>query len=241
LNHSKQFAALLAAAMVGFVPMSRAQSVSAQAPTHDWSGFYLGVDVGYSWSNRNREAYNAVNGAFLGFSTGHTEGPLGGVHAGYNFNFTPEIVAGGEIDVFADGANGSELVVAGPPGNSGTAQSQAHWSGRFRARLGYVIPNMPVLAFMSLGMAWTDSTAERHQVTGTTGNAHPGTTDRVSIFATGLSAGAGAEFALARNWTVRAEYLYSDFETHTTFPTFQRSSKDKGTRHTVLTGLSYQF
>ena len=66
----------------------------------------------------------------------------------------------------------------------------------------------------------------------------------------GWTVGGGLEYAVTNNWSVRAEYRYSDFGRYTDFPfsgvpiapaVFQATSGHHLTENQVQVGFSYKF
>jgi outer membrane immunogenic protein len=51
-----------------------------QALPFNWTGVYLGADVGGAWANIQSNP----------FGTGSTSGAVGGLYAGYNWQFAPQ-------------------------------------------------------------------------------------------------------------------------------------------------------
>lgn len=122
----------------------------------------------------------------------------------------------------------------------------------FRGRLGYAIaPNL--LAYGTGGLAVGRTTVSSgYQDTHNHGGALGGNgavTD--SQFKLGWTAGAGLEYAYARNWTVRGEYLYVDLGTSTANMIINNpphapeytpfSTSYKMNSHLLRAGLSYRF
>jgi outer membrane immunogenic protein len=142
-----------------------------------WTGFYLGGNVGSAWSTIQD---NGVGG-------GNASSVMGGVSAGYNWQFAPFWVVGIEGD-----ASWADLTV---PAGSG----DVNWIGSVRARLGWT-PTPTTLLYATGGIAWSDVNM-------------PGV-DTLPADQTknGWVAGGGFEWApWANNWSVRAEYLYYRF------------------------------
>ena len=168
-------------------------------PSHDWTGFYVGVNAGAGLSQVKTNA-TSVAGQFAGAVDIAGSGFTGAVQAGYNWHLNPNWIAGIEGDFghlgiarsFEDFDNNTIFGV------------KAGWYGTVRARLGY--STGPALLYATGGAAFVnvtnestdrDTNDERIQVSTTT-------------TATGWTLGAGIEARAAQNWTAKAEYLYID-------------------------------
>ena len=106
------------------------------------------------------------------------------------------------------------------------------YMGTVRGRFGYAFDHWMVYA--TGGFAW--SLGRFLQTPGAIDDR-----DKVLHLHTGWSAGAGAEFAIAPNWTTRLEYLYRNFgHAEIVFPsgTTAGSSYDV---HTIRAGLNYKL
>jgi outer membrane immunogenic protein len=133
-------------------------------------------------------------GVALGSASGaNASGPAGGLHIGYNFQ-AAHMVVGAEADTMF----GS--IRAGSPG--GVSFNQDYLSSA-RAKAGYAFGDL--LAYGTLGWAFSTGTYE-----------DPLASQSKTI--TGSVFGLGAEYALTRNVSIRAEYLRYDFG-NTTYST----------------------
>ncbi len=137
------------------------------APIYSWTGFYLGGDVGGAWSG-NTGAFDPLptpGGVAFGITavSGSNGGSsvIGGLHAGYNWQFAPTWVTGIEGDWSWSKAGGSfsqpwvaiPPAVLGAPPNFTAMSSKLDWVTSLRARFGYLVtPN--VLAYATGGVAW---------------------------------------------------------------------------------------
>lgn len=66
--------------------------------------------------------------------------------------------------------------------------------------------------------------------------------DGLNGWRTGWTAGAGAEYALRRNWSVKAEYRYTDLGRASSFdPTLNSTDDNKLNFHAIRLGASYRF
>lgn len=117
-------------------------------------------------------------------NTTHPSGVLGGVQAGYNWQTGP-LVFGIEADVQL---NGSDDTFA-------PWKFSNPWFGTARGRVGYAYSN--ILFYGTGGLAFGGLRGETF-----------GLSETHSTI--GWTAGLGAEFALSKNWSAKAEYLYVD-------------------------------
>jgi outer membrane immunogenic protein len=183
-----------------------------------WTGFYVGGDLGGAWTS-NTGTWNPLpsQAAFgsnaISAGTGGS-GFIGGVHAGYNYQFAPTWVAGLEGDWSWTKAHGSfsqgwTFFAGGgaEPGTVTNMSSNLNWVSSFRGRFGYLVtPN--VMAYATGGVAWAriDYAANSANAALTyTASAAPSSTQ------TGFAVGGGLEWAMTSNWLLRAEYLYYRF------------------------------
>lgn len=201
----------------------------------DWSGFYAGATAGAGRS-KSSESTNlpctepagapggfvcaagfpgdapAISAALTGSYS--KTGFIGGGEAGYNWQAGPAVY-GLEIDlqnfrgasnsatVFSDG---SLRLPAGTP-ISLTSSTDARWLFTARGRIGYAFDRLLVygtggLAVTRLSTNFTYSDAA--------GPGQGGGTQ--STTKTGWVAGAGVEWKLTNNWSVKAEYLHVHFD-----------------------------
>ena len=150
------------------------------APFYNWTGFYVGVNGGGGFG---RSTWDSTGGFDL-------TGGLVGATVGYNYQMGRAVI-GAEGDIDWSGMSGS--TTAGCALGCRTSDS---WLSTVRARLGYAADRF--LPYVTGGAAFGDIRAS------TPGFAGSSTTSA------GWTVGAGIEFAIAGNWTAKAEYLYVD-------------------------------
>jgi outer membrane immunogenic protein len=190
-------------------------------PGFDWTGFYIGGNIGYSWGQSRDTSTITIPGTVLFTSTDKTSlnGVVGGGQIGYNWQFQ-RLVVGLEADIQGTDEKGSRsftcatavctppvggflaLVIPGPAVPV-TLNQKIDWFGTVRTRLG-VLVDPKVLIYATGGLAYgeVDSSATIGLVPvgfGTVSNTH-----------VGYTAGAGIEGVIGGNWTARLEYLYVD-------------------------------
>ena len=108
-------AALPSAVLAADMPSMEPAPLATPMPAYNWSGFYLGGEIGYGSSQTNTGAisfYDAgptFNSSIPGIGI-NGNGLLGGIEAGYNWQ-SGHMLFGFEGDVSAAGIKGSELIV----------------------------------------------------------------------------------------------------------------------------------
>ncbi|HEY3677844.1 MAG TPA: outer membrane protein [Bradyrhizobium sp.] len=185
-------------------------------PGYNWSGFYIGGNLGYSWG-RSSDTTTFSNGAgplFTTAGTSNLDGVVGGGQIGYNWQ-TQNWVWGLEADIQGTGERGSRditcpigvctppfgvIAVFPGPAIPATLTQQIDWFGTVRARGGLLVTPR-VLLYATGGLAYGGvNTSE------TIGGFGFSNTDtRV-----GYTVGAGIEGAVGGDWTAKLEYLYVD-------------------------------
>jgi high affinity Mn2+ porin len=168
------------------------------AALFDWTGFYIGAHTGYS---RGSSA-NTLSDPVPTPGSGHFSGVIGGVQAGHNWRFGSGLLLGVEADVTFPSyltSNFTTALIATP--RTGFAE-EWDYVGTARGRIGYTAG--PWLAYATGGLAVA---GERFL------NTPVGSIEEKHVAARlGWAAGAGVEYAFAPHWTLRLEYLYSQFE-----------------------------
>lgn len=215
-----------ASAFAADLPRRSPPPVFVPPPLFTWTGVYLGGDIGYAWgTDRVSALFDAISSS--------PQGVVGGGHIGYNYQIN-QFVLGLEGDV--QGANFRNNIV-GP--FTGTAYyTNVPIQGSVRGRLGFAWDR--TLFYVTGGAAFADVDHSYYGGLVTAGLPF-GYFNRSSA-RVGWTVGAGVEYALSNNWSVRGEYRYSDFgsSTDTVFGTFS-SPYHKLEQHAVRVGFSYKF
>ncbi len=153
------------------------------APVYaNWSGLYVGINGGYGFGKSNWD-FPATSPS--------PKGALAGLTLGYNYQ-TGVWVWGIEGDVDYASLKGSTDCAPGV-----TCETKDSWLATARARLGYAGFNN-WLPYITGGVAGGDIKASDSAF---------GSATKTKI---GYALGAGVEYALWSNWSVKAEYLYVD-------------------------------
>jgi outer membrane immunogenic protein len=195
-------------------------------PVYNWTGFYTGLHLGFA--NSDVDASNFATGSSRGFGS---TGFLGGIHAGYNYQFDGGYVIGldGDID-YTDlsrnrSVNGAVFTQTG--------DFKSDWQGSIRARAGYAFDR--ILPYITAGVAFAN---EKFDINGTGPNGRfASSSDNTR---TGWTIGGGVEYAYTDNWIVRGELRYTDFGSETSVVN-STSSKVDFKEFTGTIGVSYKF
>jgi outer membrane immunogenic protein len=149
-------------------------------PVYNWTGFYIGINGGGGFGRSQWDSTGGFN----------TSGGLVGGTVGYNYQFGQGVVGlEGDIDWADINGTTNNLCAFG-------CKTSDHWLSTVRGRLGYAADRF--MPFITGGAAFGDIRAS------TPGFAGGNQTNA------GWTVGAGLEFAIAGNWTAKAEYLYVD-------------------------------
>jgi len=215
------------AALIG--AMSVALSGVASAGTPDsWEGFYAGANVGYAWGSSDAVT-SADCGTFVPFyfacgnqpgvqasGTGllSPDGVTGGVQMGYNWQYQAWVYGGaldfGSFNLSKSRTGASTYVVTRPGVPYATSSSvDTDWLFTARGRLGWTAaPHL--LLYATGGLALTNLEVSNTFADTIAPSAGSGASSHSKTKA-GWTIGGGAEWMVAHNWTVDAEYLFLDF------------------------------
>jgi outer membrane immunogenic protein len=187
-------------------------------PPITWTGPYVGGNLGGGWFNPGGSAdvpsipiakKKYTPDPLFGLSGGSGAGFIGGVQAGYNYQFLPRWLVGIEGDF--DGATFSSDQSTAPltlPGSSASMSQNVDWLASIRGRVGYLW-TPTILLYGTGGAAWADVNYSGSA----TVQASPSVTAATSFSSvrSGWIAGAGAEYMWSPQWLLRAEYLFYSF------------------------------
>jgi high affinity Mn2+ porin len=220
------------------------------ATDYDWTGFYVGGHVGLATGSSGWTLAPVGGGAPVAGSFGLYQSPnafkesgswFEGVQGGYNWMLRNRVVLGIEADgsfpTFPDPVTG--LTTGGisnftsPTFGAGTFSENVLASGTVRGRIGYAPGHW--LFYATGGLAWTYDQQTLTQ------NATGNTEDRF-LYRFGWAAGVGVETAIAPHWTVRGEYLWTDFPSVAlNFPALGQRVSSGLSLNQFRLGLDYRF
>jgi outer membrane immunogenic protein len=187
------------AALLTMVASASAADLYAKAPAHvppvsSWSGFYVGANAGYAGGQTSLGLDAAALGG-LGLGLGalsvdtKSNGFLGGAQIGYNWQ-VGQVLLGFETDI--QGTNINSNIGFGGIG-FGTS---VDFLGTVRGRVG-VMPWERTVVYATGGFAYGQTTSNLVLPLGTNTKL-------------GWTVGAGLEYMIAQNWSLKTEYLYVD-------------------------------
>jgi outer membrane immunogenic protein len=195
-------AAAFCVSVLGFCGSAAAADLpvrSAVAPvpiqsTPDWSGVYVGGNIGYGFGRTTN----------LPETTAKIEGIVGGVQGGAQWQGGPFVIGiEGDIQISLQDHD----FVAPIGGTAVSVKEQVPWFGTARLRAGFAFDR--VLVYATGGGAYVNL-----KVSGATGG--PVLSDKVTHAA--WTGGGGVEVMLSDKWSGKLEYLYLDTGTVTLNP-----------------------
>jgi outer membrane immunogenic protein len=185
-------------------------------PVFTWTGFYVGVNAGYSF-NADSRATTVGTPGFLTLIPGGIvpseletggDGFIGGGQIGFNLQFGA-FVAGIEADLqYVDSGQRTSFIGAPVLGTqlNTSAEAEIEYLGTVRGRLGVAFDRL--LVYATGGLAYGDvslgASVNGVQAPVLSWN---GSTSDVQV---GYAVGGGVEYAFTNNLTLKAEYLYYD-------------------------------
>lgn len=204
----------------------------------DWTGWHLGVSGSYGggsaayassiWTVGFPGGWNNVT------SSSGTSGFLVGVQSGYTWQLSNNFIIGYESEFnYADVRSGNAGAWGGP------MNSRLNWFGAERIRLGYAFGR--ILPYVTGGLAYGQVRANGNDTLG--GFVFP---TAVSTWQAGWTVGAGVEYGLWTNVSIKAEYLYSRLNgprgSGLGFPGVYRAFEGRGfDTHIARIGINYQI
>lgn len=218
--------------------------LSTETINFNWRGGYLGVHTGTGWG-RSHDVNNPQA------DEQYPSGGFGGIQAGYNWQLDNNLVLGAEADVSFGSIKKNW---------SGANEYDPYYgfdklgtNGTVRARLGYAINRL--LPYITGGLAWGQTKYSLGCDSDRVGGNTTGGCTKVGAFedtsqktATGWTAGAGLEYAITPNWSIKSEYLYKDFGktavrlTDINYPTSAVNNRSFKTKiNEVRIGVNYKF
>ncbi|MGH6847532.1 MAG: outer membrane protein [Methylocella sp.] len=208
-------------------------------PIFTWGGLYVGGQIGYAWGSDPIDVVDITGASPEAFFNDKPNGVIGGAHVGYNLQIA-QWVAGLEGTVDGSSLTGSRTSATGV-----TMSVRTETQGSIRARIGVAFDRVLIYGTGGVAFAGFD---DNYSGAGPTFFLN----EKDSKTRTGWTVGGGLEYAVTNNWSIRAEYRYSDFGRSPDYPTitsattgFLTNGNVSFTHHLtenqVQAGFSYKF
>ena len=212
---------------------------NAPAPVSNWNGLYVGGNLGYGWGDGNTDfsflptpRQLGLNNTALGV---RSAGVTGGAQFGYNWQIG-SLVTGLEADIQGSDIKGSARVTpinseTLRPDTNGTiisSEAKLSWFGTVRGRLGVTVtPDLLLYGTGGLAYGHVDASANTQFFNPGLVAAFPA---NISKTKAGWTAGAGAEWMFARDWSAKLEYLYVDLGSESTIENLTLADDPRGVK-----------
>lgn len=196
---------------------------AAVTAAHDWNGAYVGVFGGYGWGDAEWGTGWDLTVPLDGWLLGGT--------VGANFQ-SDSFVFGVEGDLAWSDIGG----VTECPNVVFDCTTDINWLGTLRGRVGFAADAALIYATAGVAIAGVENADDN-----TANVAPPFVSSNTYV---GWTAGAGVEFAVSDNMTVKAEYLYVDLGEQTITAADMDVGSDSTvsiTAHTAKVGLNFAF
>jgi len=213
---------------------------------YDWSGFYVGGNVGLGLMLDEYTQQSANIGALGNKISLNPYGLVGGAQFGFNYEIRPWVF-GVEGTFSSSNISGSGN---SPTFTQGALRSTAasHWYATAAARFGYAADTL--LFYGKFGAAWMRADYTQDLIP----TSVVFSTQTISDTRLGYTAGAGIEYGMTENLTARFEYDYLDFGTRnynyqlttslpglTPGPVVPMPVSERADTHMFTVGINYRF
>ncbi|WP_026304546.1 outer membrane protein [Kaistia granuli] len=245
LLRTATMASVLALGVVGAQAADLTYEPAPVAPeVFSWTGLYIGVHGGLGGGEFDSSFKDDWAPGWDNWSQqDNAFGFFGGAQIGYNYQFAPNWVVGAEADLaLANIEAKHDIVETNDDGDYARQSTEVEWFGTIRGRLGYAMDN--VLFYGTGGAAYGSVKTSFDQ--GDDFGSYDGAFS-ASDTQWGWTAGAGVEYAITKNVTLKAEYLYvdlgsADYTVSDDGPFFDDGTISLDTAfHTLKAGLNYKF
>ena len=190
----------------------------APAPVTRWQGFYAGVNGGYGWG-----AFSDNGDWLFGNPTGGEIGFTGG----YNYMVAPNFLIGAEADFDFAGINVTKYPYPGI-----VTSSSLDDLFTLRGRAGFTMDR--ALFFVSGGLAGGNTNINMQNVWGRFWG-------QQSSYQLGWALGAGVEYLVVPNVSLKAEYLFTSLGSNYYFNFSPYALQAGANNSQVRLGVNYHF
>ncbi len=230
--------ALTGSAVAADLPSRAAPVIVAPAPILTWTGFYAGLNAGYTWNDvrttssgfgffpfaplGNVVPYTNASAALANTSLSHkNDGFMIGGQLGFNLQVSPMFLLGLETDlqgVIGKSSGGASFGALAPIAgeaivSTAIARSRLDYFGTLRARVG-VVASPAFLVYATGGLAYAgvrSSVLFQQQILGAPAVVNPWFANTsYNGMRAGWTVGGGVEYKFSPRWSAKVEYLYYD-------------------------------
>jgi len=229
--------------LVGMIAFSATLTLSNQAlansENYSWTGAYVGANLGSIWSESdmtaNHRNFIAITSKYSRSLDSTDVNP--GFQFGYLYQLKNNFVLGAEGDFTYPATNSTFNIQQKSSYDKFTIQNNVQ--GSLRLRAGYAINRF--LPFITTGVSFAGMNLQyASDITGT----YTSSTSQA-----GWVLGAGLEYGVLENLSVRTEYLYTDYGNamHLNIPTVSGLTDSNGSAqanmstHVLRAAVSYRF
>lgn len=215
-------------------------------PECNWTGFYIGVNVGGEWGHSEDKDFEYNFGTINGFDGakpwGYDQsGVIAGGTLGYNYQWN-WLVLGLEADLGYMDVDGSGTE-PGSPGFDTRGHTESDFYTTIRGRLGFAWGHWLFYGTGGgIGLNFTKEVDDNCSVLPCGGNTMHGSQED---FQWGYAAGGGIEYMFNCHWTAKVEYLRFEIDRedfHSTDPAGNHYKWDSDTEGNIVrAGLNYKF
>lgn len=211
---------LLLGSLLFVISTSVLAETSQNIADFHWSGPYMGILAGPAWGNYKMKQSTIPDGYLTEASTAainqagdqsiHAKGYEAGIEVGYNLQ-KQQILFGIETDWQTLNLSGSTQSAAIPYPTNSTVMfnvgsfANNNWLFTLRPRVGFVTHNCLFYATGGLGLTQINSNYYF------TDQSNALVSGSINTIKPGYALGAGMEFGITKRFSVKAEYLYVNF------------------------------
>jgi len=168
-------------------------------PCCNWTGFYVGIHLGYSWGDAS---YIELDESDPPFQFNDLEGLFGGGQMGFNYQIGSMFVIGVEGEFV--GSDIDDSTPLSDDSESTVGRMKNDWTGTAAGRIGLSFWCNRILAYAKGGAAFAHF--DYHNT-----NDEPETWDADHVRVAPM-VGAGVEYAFNCHWSVKVEYQHLFFD-----------------------------
>jgi outer membrane immunogenic protein len=247
----------LTSAAAAALALAAVPALAQDAPA-TWTGPYVGLNLGYGGGSFKYPYSGTTDIAgtnpVAGQARQDSSGVLGGVTAGYNYEMSNGVLVGLEADIDASDIGGKTQVYGADNSAAAAADiaSRIDYLGTARVRVGKAMFGNRFVPYVTGGFAYGGVRSDANYACSSCTGYTSASFDSPNHLQTGWTVGGGAEYALTRHLSMKAEYLYVDLRDRNLdygggqfsgpgFTTYNTNIGEKADANIVRVGLNWRF